>query len=198
VSEQADPGRTPDHPPTRIQAVETLLRTVIRGVAQETEELRAALEVVSARVDDLEPAPARPAARQPEPRAWADDATKQDWTELASWVDWLARAYDLQPSRAVLPCWPAHPGAVEELAALRTAWHEASAAGGARDLNHELADWHDRLHRCLLRLREAFQQKNCQDRHSDPRPGRTTDPGLLKTALGRAPDPSPVVAPAPE
>jgi hypothetical protein len=87
-----------------------------------------------------------------------DYATAQDWQDLATWVDWLVCTYDFQPSRADLPCWPAHRGVVEELATLRTAWRMTAAAGRARKPNDGLIYWHDRwLHPCVQRLRENFQ-----------------------------------------
>lgn len=172
----------------RLTEAEALVRSVAVGAARETAALAAALNTLTARVDGLSPQAAKDVAM---PAAWAQTATAKDWTELAGWVDWLAGAYDLQPSRAVLPCWPAHPGAVEELAALRTAWREATTAARAKELNHDLADWHDRVHRCLPRLREAFQQRSCQDKHTWPRPGRPTDPDLLGTARKGAAPPAP-------
>ena len=43
--------------------------------------------------------------------------------------------------------------------------------------------WHDRwLGGCLLRLREGYQQKSCQDTHKSVRAGHSTDLDLLATA----------------
>jgi len=193
VSQHPDPVGTGSREPLgalagRLTEAEALMRSVAVGAARETAALAAALNKLTARVDGLSPQAAKDVAK---PAAWAQTATATDWAELAGWVDWLAGAYDLQPSRAVLPCWPAHPGAVEELAALRTAWREASTAARAKELNHELADWHDRVHRCLPRLREAFQQRSCQDKHTRPRPGRPTEVYLLDTARAGAAPPTP-------
>lgn len=166
-----------------VAEVESLVRTVAWGVGHETTELKAALEALAARVDVLEPA-AVDDEPEPEPQAWVDYATAQDWQALAGWVDWLVCTYDFQPSRTVLPCWPAHRGVVEELAALRAAWRMAATAGRAKKPNDALILWHDRwLHPCVQRLRENFQQKSCTDRHDQTRPGRATNPGLLATAL---------------
>ncbi len=116
-----------------------------------------------------------------------DYATVQQWAELAGWVDWLVSTYDLLMSRSVLPCWPAHLGVVEELAALRGAWWPAATTARIKEPNDALAQWHDGLlHPCLLRLRQAFQQKSCEDRHTTPRPGHTTDVELLAPALAAA------------
>ena len=166
-----------------VAEVESLLRTVAWGVGHETTDLNAALEALAARVDVLEPAVVDDEP-EPEPQAWVDYATAQDWQALAGWVDWLVRTYDFQPSRTVLPCWPAHRGVVEELAALRTAWRMAATAGRARKPNEALIFWHDRwLRPCVQRLRKNFHQKSCTDRHDRTRPGKTTSPDLLAAAL---------------
>ncbi len=166
-----------------VAEVESLVRTVAWGVGHETAELKATLEGLATRVAELEPAEADDEP-EPEPKAWVDYAAAQDWQDLAGWVDWLVCTYDFQPSRTVLPCWPAHRGVVEELAALRTAWRMAAKAGRAKKPNDALIYWHDRwLHPCVVRLRENFQQKSCTDRHDRTRPGKTTSPDLLATAL---------------
>jgi len=166
----------------QITELDSLVRTVAWGVQHETSELRGALEDLAARVAELEP----PEVEKPdaEPQAFVDYATAEDWQALAAWVDWLVTTYDFLPSKTVLPCWPAHRGVVEELAALRTAWRMAAKAGRGAKPNDALIFWHDRwLHSCLARLREHFQQKSCSDKHSDPRPGKATNPDLLAAAL---------------
>jgi hypothetical protein len=168
----------------RLETVESQIRTLAWGVTHETDELKRAVEELRARVDALDP-PASPA--EP-PRAWVDSATAHDWRELATWVDWLIHTYDLQPSRAVLPCWPAHRGVAEELAALRAAWRAAAAkAGSCPTPNDALIHWHDRwLHPFLLRQRENFHIKGCQDGHKAVRPPRPTDPQLLAALVDAA------------
>ena len=185
-------GNDPAVPPVslrelagRVETVESLIRTVAWGVARETDDLNDAVTALRARVDVLTPAPpdAEPEP-EPEPQAWVDYATAQDWRELARWVDWLMATYDLQPSRAVLPCWPVHLGVVEELAALRTAWRAAAKAGRSRTPNDALIYWHDRwLHPVLHRLRQDFQIKLCEDQHKPVCAGRGTDLDLLAAVL---------------
>jgi hypothetical protein len=122
-------------------------------------------------------------------RAWVDDAGAADWQQLAVWVDWLTRTHEPTPSRAVLPCWQAHRGVAEELAALRAAWQAAATAARAGGPNDQLVYWHDRwLHSCLSRLREVYKLKQCSDRHVPVAPARSTDPDLLATALLDAAD----------
>jgi len=121
------------------------------------------------------------------PRSWAARASAEDWRQLAAWVDWLGETYDLQPSRGVLPCWPAHGGAVHELAALWTAWTSAATVDASDEPGSAMASWHDDLLRpCLARLHEDYQLRTCEDRHKEPRALRVTDPDLLAVALERA------------
>lgn len=148
--------------------------------------LRAGLDALIARVDELEPAPEEE-PEEPEPKAWVDTATGQDWQELAEWTDWLIRTYDVQRSHMVLGCWPAHRGVAEELAALRTAWRAAAIKGAKPTPNDALIYWHDRwLHPTLIRIRGEFQQRNCPDGHRPTSTGRPTDPDLLTAAKTEA------------
>ena len=48
-------------------------------------------------------------------------AQAQAWQELVDWVIWLHDAYELSAEERLPECWPAHPGLVGELAALK-AW----------------------------------------------------------------------------
>lgn len=121
------------------------------------------------------------------PLPWGARASADDWRDLAAWVDWLSATYDHQPSRAVLPCWPAHGGVVHELAALRTAWTSAATTDAGDEPGDAMAAWHEGLLRpCLTRLREDYQLKACTDRHTPTRPRRPTDHDLLETALRSA------------
>jgi len=114
---------------------------------------------------------------------WTVRATEPDWINLADWVDWLVTAYDLRPARTVLPCWPAHPGVTEELAALHSAWAVAAAQDAPGDA---MVLWHDRsLHPTLSRLREAYQQHACTDTHTAPRTSVTVNTTLLERAATR-------------
>lgn len=128
------------------------------------------------------------------PLPWGARASAEDWRDLAAWVDWLAATYDHQPSRAVLPCWPAHGGVVHELAALRTAWTSAATTDASDEPGDAMAAWHEGLLRpCLTRLREDYQLKACTDRHTPPRPRRLTDHDVLARTLVHAATASPGV-----
>jgi hypothetical protein len=114
------------------------------------------------------------------PDPWAASAGPADWEGLARWVDWLTATYDVVPSQALLGCWPAHPGIVEELAALRAAWRAAALA--AED-DGELAYWHDRLlHPFLVRARTVYSMRVCADGHRPPVPRQPTNAHLLAQA----------------
>ena len=168
----------------QLQENDALVRTAVLGMARDSDTLKATVSTLAARLEQLEPPPVENETSEPLPTAWVDDASAQDWQGLAGWVDWLVCTYDLQPSRTVLPCWPAHRGVAEELAALRTAWLMAAKAGQANTPTDAMIFWHDRwLHPCLSRLREAFQYGTCVDKHKAPRPGRTADFDLLAVAL---------------
>lgn len=167
----------------QLEENDALVRTAVLGMARDSEALKVTVGQLAARVAELEPS-AEDGTPEPPPTAWVDYAGARDWQALAGWVDWLVCAYDLQPSRTVLPCWPAHRGVAEELAALRTAWLMAAKAGREKTPNDAMIFWHDRwLHPCLPRLREAFQYGTCADKHKAPRPGRTADLDLLAAAL---------------
>lgn len=118
--------------------------------------------------DDLgHTAPAPPEKPPPPPpQRWADRAGGDDWSALIDWVDNLIADYSINGNDYITPCWPAHPGVVEELAGIWRAWTAAvigdTLAGpvGAADL----AEWHDRsLWPCLRRLRDnQYSMTNCR------------------------------------
>jgi hypothetical protein len=89
---------------------------------------------------------------------FVDNATAEQRQELTGWVDWLITAYDLLATHSIKPCWPNHPGAVEELAALYQAWQEALGQGGAGP-----ATWHGQyLAPALTRLGTLYQISRCR------------------------------------
>lgn len=180
----------------RVDDVDRVARTIAAGAQHELDQLRAQLADVAARLAKLEPEPPPPQRATdkalPPPRAWVDRAVRKDWDELAAWVGWLTATYDVVPSRAVPPCWPAHRGVVEELAALHAAWREAAIRAGGQKPTDALIFWHERwLHPFLERMHEAFQTRSCTDRHTPARPGRVTDPELLAEVLVTVPERAP-------
>jgi hypothetical protein len=170
----------------RVDEQDQLVRSVVAGVNSE-------LDAVLRRIEAVEEKGAAPGTNddsgqeepeeEPEPRSWIEDATAEDWKALAAWVNWVVQVYELPPSRTILPCWPAHPGVAEELAALRSAWSEAAlkAREGPSDA---LIYWHDRwFHPALRRIREDTSLRQCADRHKEPAAAQPTDGDLLTAVL---------------
>jgi hypothetical protein len=95
------------------------------------------------------------------------------WRDLVDWVTWLHDAYELSFGEALPPCWPAHPGLVRELAALR-AWraeiyqpfhHPVTGRQAPRIANGGLARaWHAEL-RNVLRAAQNMYAVGCRAGH---------------------------------
>jgi hypothetical protein len=105
----------------------------------------------------------------PKPRRWAARATPADWDALVDWVDELRSTYSLPSGYVVPPCWPAHPGVVEELAGLHRAWVNAVVTEEQAGIegSSAMAAWHDRwLWPTLRRFKAAsYRISNCQQSH---------------------------------
>jgi hypothetical protein len=160
------------------------IETQARVVADQREETVAMLAEVCDRLDALEghdAAPARPRV----PRQWAARATPDDWSQLTDWVDWLTGSYSLRERHLVPGCWPAHPGVVEDLAALHAAWRHAMLTDeAAGDTGSDAGTyWHQHhLFPALERIRALYATHDCIDSHhlEPDRSGRRTD----RSALG--------------
>ncbi len=115
----------------------------------------------------------------PEAVAWVDYATDDDWVALCDWVDWLVGVYDVHDDRRVRPCWPAHLGVAEELAALWSAWLEAAPRAREAD-GDALAFWHDRyLTPFLARVNRGYNIGLCREKHTPMRPAVLTNRALI-------------------
>lgn len=125
------------------------------------------LEEAVARIQlDLVVNPPPPPAAVPTPQRWADRATTDDWLALVDWVDNLIADYSIRGNDYLPSCWPAHPGVVEELAAVWRGWiaatlaDQVAAADGATDLTMWHTYW---LAPCLARLKESqYTTTNCR------------------------------------
>jgi hypothetical protein len=175
------------------------VETQARLITDQREETVAMLAEVLDRLDTLEGSDTEP-ARPRVPRPWAARATPEDWSQLTDWVDWLISSYSLRERHLVPGCWQAHPGAVEDLAALHAAWrHAMLAEEAARDTGSDTGTyWHQHhLFPALDRIRALYATHDCIDtHHPEPdRPGRHTD----RTALSRpgTPDKPPRSTPTP-
>ena len=133
----------------------------------------AALDTLTAAVADLKTQLTALLAKEREkdvpPRRWAARATRKDWDQLVVWVDELNADYSLLGDYTIPPCWPAHPGVVEDLAGLHHAWTIAVINDelGKQAGSNNLTAWHDRwLWPCLRRMKAGhYRTTNCRDRH---------------------------------
>jgi len=142
-----------------------LLPGIVKGLHAYIEELDNDLDNAVARIAALE---AGPSSAHNKHQPWFVTATDAEWAELAAWVDWLNENYELTSSNRIVPCWPAHVGASEQIAALWHAWLAAREAQAA-DIGEHMIAWHERwLWTSLPRIAAAL--KNCEsDRHTPPR-----------------------------
>ena len=103
--------------------------------------------------------------------AWVEQASEDDWAHLMDWADWLAQTYDAT-AHSLFPCWPRHPGIVEDLAGLKLSWEHATstAADSQWSRTEALAYWHDRyLTGFIARLTQFHGSKGCSTRHEERR-----------------------------
>jgi hypothetical protein len=175
----------------RVGDLEALARLLTRDVeaqarlvADQRDETVAILAEVLDRLDALDGRDVEPATPRL-PRAWAARATPEDWSQLADWVDWLTGTYSLRERHLVPGCWPAHPGVVEDLAALHAAWRHAMLTDqAARDSGSDTGTyWHQHhLFPALERVRALYATHDCIDTHH-PEPDRSrwrTDRSALR------------------
>lgn len=103
---------------------------------------------------------------------WTDTATTEDWAELVHWVDHLVEVMLPGTTPTLAPCWPAHPGTVEDLAAARASWLRAVEAD-------ELSGWIDRVLVPLVERFSWWSTRFCKDGHQQQPPARSTDRSLV-------------------
>lgn len=162
----------------------------LAGRLDDTEDaIATTLETIGSEIADLKANLAQLLAQERElvkPRRWAARASREDWNNLIDWVDQLNSDYSLLSDYTIPPCWPAHPGVVEELAGLWRSWIHA-VINDARAKKHgssELTAWHDRwLWPCMLRMKVGhYRTTNCrQDHHHERAVGTPTDRALVPT-----------------
>ena len=155
--------------------------TLLEALAERVAAVQAAGEALSRRLTTLEAHPSV-AATVRDPGPWARTATAEDLVRLYDWVDWLVSAYAV-PTMILPGCWPGHPGVVEDLAGLHSAWINARtlAVEGPDD---QVAYWHERSLTSLLeRLRTApYGLGECKREH---RP-KTEEPRTTRPATAPA------------
>ncbi|MFD9410167.1 hypothetical protein ACFWBN_24590 [Streptomyces sp. NPDC059989] len=106
---------------------------------------------------DFWPMPPGP-AQSPEPQRWVwaamDPAERRTrMRELAGWVDWLRRAFELH--NTITHCWYRHAAVVEHLTALYAGWMRTYAGDDEPGRELAEADWINTLHAFLPRLQLA-------------------------------------------
>ncbi|MEW1723852.1 hypothetical protein [Streptomyces sp. NPDC093109] len=120
--------------------------------------------------------PAPTAEAGPEPRRWVWEAMdpperRQRLRELAQWVDWLRRTFELH--NQIPSCWYRHPPVVEHLTALYTGWVRTYAGEEAPGRELAEADWINTLHAFTPRLQLAA----CATGAHEPLPVPPPPPG---------------------
>lgn len=185
-----EPGEAADdlHGEARVERLELLVARLVKAFNGEretaAEERDANAAAFLAITKALAPPPDAPAGESKGPVPWTDRATAQQWHDLAKWIDWLTHTYEFKTGFQIYPCWPAHPGIVEELSALWDAWRDAAGRapvdGSPAGDNDALAFWHDRyLAPMLHRLHALYAFHACRHQHESAAAVRPTDRDLL-------------------
>ncbi|MFL4496501.1 hypothetical protein ACJ6WD_35465 [Streptomyces sp. VTCC 41912] len=154
-----------------------------KAVGQLREQLQEVVDQLAAAeaedVGDEEP---------PHPASWTDRAAPEEWAALADWVDWLQGHYEISGDLRVLPCWPHHKGAVDELAALHGSWKAAMLADHkSKGVGDAAVYWHDRYLDESLRRACRRINRSCLNGHTAPKPVATTDRGALPPVTESSP-----------
>ncbi len=178
----------------RLTLIENGLEALAGRLDDTEDAIATTLETIGGEITDLKANLAQLIAQERElvkPRRWAARASRDDWNNLVNWVDELTGDCSLLSDYTIPPCWPAHPGVVEELAGLWRSWIHA-VINDARAKKHGSADltaWHDRwLWPCLVRLKSGhYRITNCRQQHQLERSGSTaTDRDQLPFSQGCA------------
>lgn len=159
----------------RLDDTEDAIATTLETIGGEIAELKANLAQLLAQ--EREPV---------KPCRWAARASREDWDNLVDWVDQLNSDYSLLTDYTIPPCWPAHPGVVEELAGLWRSWVHAviNDARAKKQGSSNLAAWHDRwLWPGLERIKTThYRTTNCRPHHqTEVRRPPKTDAAFVPT-----------------
>lgn len=182
--------------PASLALLESGVRVLTERVDEFEDHITDTVEALSSEVDDLRDTVDDLIKKEkqdpPPPAWWASRADGDDWDALAAWVDSLRLSRSLSDKHVIPGCWPAHPGVVEELAALHAAWKLAVITDALSKTTGTVAyiSWFDRwLWPCLGRICSAdYAMVNCEPReHRPERPSAAspTDRGLFPPGLTR-------------
>jgi hypothetical protein len=86
-----------------------------------------------------------------------------EWSGLRAWVRWLTGRYELTVEDRLPPCWPLHPGLVEELYALR-AWRAEIYSSGEAGTGQAARYWHAEL-RAVIQAATTVYAAGCRTGH---------------------------------
>jgi hypothetical protein len=151
----------PDDAPPDLAAVAELGRG-LQQLAEAVDELHQ--QHLDLRDQVTARAGARPRKAPPSvpwPLRWPDldrEQAAQVWAWLIDWTAWMVERYQL--AEEIPACWPQHPPLIEELAALAAAWHDAYDESAPADAPLQ---WHERLARCRIRLRDWDDYTRCRN-----------------------------------
>jgi hypothetical protein len=132
----------------------------------------------------------RQAPKAPEARAlaeWHDMTAGQqlaEWAGLRAWVRWLHDRYELSADDRLPACWPAHPGLVEELYALKVWRKEIYTA--PQPSGQAARYWHAEL-RQVLHAATSVYAAGCRTGHRSAPRNADGDTGLLGSWASRDP-----------
>jgi len=167
-----------DHTTQQLDENERLDRR-LDALGQDVETQRQALAELSSRLDDLTTLvgelAGRRAAETRDERAiwWPDVPAGQERAAalrlLRAWVDEVLRGHHPELAQDSLQaCWYRHEDVLDELTALRAAWH--AAYRGKTAPATAAIEWHDRwLPGCMARCKAAIKARPCdQDGHQSP------------------------------
>ncbi|MDO5498636.1 MAG: hypothetical protein Q4F67_03030 [Propionibacteriaceae bacterium] len=166
---------------TSLLAVLGQVKTLEKG-AERLDAVEKTLQALAKEVQTLRPAKQR--EKDWVPVAWTDRASREEWSELVAWVDWLRGTYDVTDVRAIPPCWPAHRGLANDLSALHQAWIGAQRADHDKKDHQALIHWHDRWFAPLLGRVHMYGTKQCGPRNHDPVIGPEPTRDDLMPAVG--------------
>ena len=176
----------------RLTLIENGLEALAGRLDDTEDAIATTLETIGGEITDLKANLAQLLAQERElvkPLRWAARASREDWNNLVDWVDDLNGDYSLLSDYVIPPCWPAHPGVVEELAGLWRSWIHAvvSDARAKKQGTADLTAWHDRwLWPCLERIKAShYRTTNCrQSHHAESRRTTATDRVLVSVLTG--------------
>jgi len=107
------------------------------------------------------------------------------WHRLIDWVVWLHDRYELSIEERIPPCWPDHPGIIEELWALMI-WRSEIYNRPNRAAGDSAHSWHREL-RAFIEVTVPFYARTCRAGHRGADQMAATDSSLYERWQSRTP-----------